>query len=168
MEHFSTIVAAVDFSETSCSVLEAALALARDTGGRVRLMHAVPQVAQTAWSIDASGLNIDDLQREWTADAETQLAELAESAKSKAWLMSTSVVVGPAAAEIVRYAEEHSADAIVVGSHGHGVIRRLLLGTVTERVLREASCPVLVVPDRALRGGAAVRSLRAGRRADAA
>ncbi|MEO5819191.1 MAG: universal stress protein [Vicinamibacteraceae bacterium] len=168
MENFSTIVAAVDFSETSCDVLEAALVMARATGGRVRLLHVVPQVAQSAWSIEASELNIDDLQREWTADAETQLAELANSAKSKAWLDSASVVVGPAAAEIVRYAEEHAADAIVVGSHGRGVIRRLLIGTVTERVLREASCPVLVVPDRALRGGAAVRSMRVGRTVHAA
>jgi hypothetical protein len=42
----------------------------------------------------------------------------------------------------------------VVGSHGRGIIRRFLLGSVAERVLREADCPVMIVPDRALRATA--------------
>ena len=59
-----------------------------------------------------------------------------------------------AAFEIVRRAEERGADLAVVGSHGRGVIRRFLLGSVAERVLREAGCPVMIVPDRALRATA--------------
>ena len=83
--------------------------------------------------------------------------------------MSVDVVVGPAAFEIVRRAEERGADLLVVGSHGRGAIRRFLLGSVAERVLREAGCPVMIVPDRALRGTAAeVRTLRAAGAANAA
>jgi nucleotide-binding universal stress UspA family protein len=83
--------------------------------------------------------------------------------------VSVEVVVGPAAFEIVRYANERAADILVLGSHGRGVIRRFLLGGVAERVLREASCPVLVVPDRVLRSaGAAVRTLRAAGAGDVA
>ena len=142
MEPFSTIVAAVDFSDTSSDVVEAALRLARHSGfnGHVRLLHAVPHVVQAPWAAEAPGLDIDDMQRQWVAAA------------------------------IVGYANERAADAIVVGSHGRGVIRRFLLGTVAERVLRDASCPVLVVPDRSLRDARAeVRSVRAaGRRGHAA
>jgi nucleotide-binding universal stress UspA family protein len=163
MEPFRTIVAAVDFSETSCAVVEAALALARDGGGRVRLVHAVPHVVQTPWVIDASGLDVDDVERQWVTDAQSQLVDLAAGMGLAPWQVSTDVVVGPAAAAIVSYADGHTADAIVIGSHGRGVIRRFLLGTVAERVLREANCPVLVVPDRALRGTAAVRTMRAAR-----
>jgi nucleotide-binding universal stress UspA family protein len=75
--------------------------------------------------------------------------------------VSAEVVVGPAAFEIVRYANERAADVLVLGSHGRGVIRRFLLGGVAERVLREAGCPVLIVPDRSLRVTAAeVRTVR--------
>jgi nucleotide-binding universal stress UspA family protein len=159
MEPFSTIVAAVDFSDTSCEVVQAALALAGD--GDVCLMHAVPHVIQTPWVVDASGLDIDDLQRQWVTEAEAQLADLAATMRLDPRRVSAEVVVGPAAFEIVRYASERAADVIVLGSHGRGVIRRFLLGSVAERVLREAGCPVLIVPDRALRGAATeVRTLR--------
>ena len=55
------------------------------------------------------------------------------------------VLVGPPATEIVRYAREHGIDLIVVGTHGRGPIRRAFVGSVAERVLREAACPVLIV-----------------------
>ena len=53
--------------------------------------------------------------------------------------------------EIVRYAETHGADVIVLGSHGHGLVRRFLLGSVADKMVRQAPCAVLVVPHRTLR-----------------
>jgi nucleotide-binding universal stress UspA family protein len=53
---------------------------------------------------------------------------------------------GPAAQEILRYAAEIDADLIIIGSRGHGAWERIILGTTAERVVREASGPVLVVP----------------------
>jgi nucleotide-binding universal stress UspA family protein len=79
--------------------------------------------------------------------------------------VSVAVVVGPAAYKIVRYAGAQGADVLVLGSHGRGVIRRFLIGSVAERVLREAVCPVMFVPDRALRD--AVTELRTLRLASA-
>jgi len=150
MEPFSTIVAAVDFSETSCDVVRAALVLARAGDGHVCLIHAVPHVIQTPWVVDASGLDVEDLQRRWVSEAEEQLAGLAVALRLDPRRVSAEVVVGPAAFEIVRHASERAADVLVLGSHGRGVIRRFLLGGVAGRVLREATCPVLIVPDRAL------------------
>jgi nucleotide-binding universal stress UspA family protein len=49
------------------------------------------------------------------------------------------------ASEMVRYAHEQSIDLIVVGTHGRGPVRRAFLGSVADRVLREAPCPVLIV-----------------------
>jgi universal stress protein A len=161
MEAFRTIVAAVDFSETSCDVVRAALALAREGDGRVCLIHAVPHVIQTPWVVDASGLDVDDLQRKWVTEAETQLVELAAALRLDPRRVSADVVIGPPAFEIVRFANERAADVLVLGSHGRGVIRRFLLGGVAERVLREAGCPVMVVPDRAQRGAATeLRTMR--------
>jgi nucleotide-binding universal stress UspA family protein len=170
MEPLSTIVAAVDFSESSCDVVQAALDLARDCDAHICLVHAVPHVIQTPWVVDASGLDVDDLQRQWVADAEAQLAELAAGLGLDPRRVSREILVGPAATEIVGYARDRAADALVLGSHGRGVIRRFLLGSVAERVLRDAGCPVLVVPDRAVRGtGAEFRRVSvAGRSGHAA
>jgi len=54
-------------------------------------------------------------------------------------------VEGPPAPEIVRVAREQSADLIVVGTHGRGLLARAILGSVADRVVRSAHCPVLVV-----------------------
>ena len=160
MERFRNIVAAIDFSETSGEVVRTALALVRDDG-HVCLLHAVPHAMQTPWVVDASGADVDDLQRQWMAEAETQLITLAATLRLDPRRVSVEVVVGPAAFEIVRRAEERGADLIVVGSHGRGALRRFLLGSVAERVLREAGCPVMIVPDRAVHVTATeVRTLR--------
>ena len=65
--------------------------------------------------------------------------------------VTTAVVVGAPANEIVRYAEAHHADVVVLGSHGHGLVRRFLLGSVADKIVRQAPCAVLVVPHRTLR-----------------
>jgi universal stress protein A len=169
MEPVRTIVAAVDFSETSCEVVQAALALARDGDGHVCLVHAVPHVIQTPWVVDASGLDIDDLQDQWVAEAETQLACFAATLRLDPRRVSAEVVVGPAAFEIVRYANQRGAEVLVLGSHQGGAIRRFLIGSVAGRVLREAGCPVMFVPDRARRGAVReVRTLRVAGAGDAA
>jgi nucleotide-binding universal stress UspA family protein len=63
-----------------------------------------------------------------------------------------TVVAGlPAAREIAQYAASHGADLIVVGTHGYGPVRRLVLGSVADRVVRLAPCPVLTVPHHTLR-----------------
>ena len=69
--------------------------------------------------------------------------------------MTTAVEVGAPANEIVRYADEHRANVVVLGSHGHGLVRRFLLGSVADKLVRQAPCAVLVVPHRTLLHGGA-------------
>jgi len=160
MERFRNIVAAIDFSETSGEVVRTALALVRDDG-HVCLLHAVPHAIQTPWVVDASGADVNELQRQWVAEAEMQLITLAATMRLDPRRVSVEVLVGPAAFEIVRHAGERGADLIVVGSHGRGALRRFLLGSVAEREQREAGCPVKILQDRALRVTATeVRTLR--------
>ena len=78
--------------------------------------------------------------------------------------MTTAVEVGAPANEIVRYAESTAPTSIVLGSHGHGLVRRFLLGSVADKLVRQAPCAVLVVaaPDAAARrAGAAAANLPA-------
>ena len=151
MAHFRTIVAALDFSETSSDVLQAALELAGLGHGHIHLLHVVPDVLGMPWMVEAPGIDFDDLQRRSNEEAQERLTALAATLPRQRLDVSTAVVVGTAAIEIVRYANERAADMVVLGSHGHGVVRRYMLGSVAERVLRQATCPVLVVPHRTLR-----------------
>jgi nucleotide-binding universal stress UspA family protein len=151
MAPLRTIVAAVDFSETSRDALDAALELAGQTRGRVHLLHVVPDLFRMPWTLEAPNLDLPGLQRQSNEEARQRLTALAGSLPHPRIDVSTAVVVGSPATEIVRYAGEHAADAIVLGSHGQGVVKRYMLGSVVERVIRQAGCSVLVVPHRTLR-----------------
>jgi len=79
--------------------------------------------------------------------AERKLAEVAKTFEGLD--VTTMVEVGAAAHEITACAEREGIDHIVVGSHGHGALARIVLGSVAERVARTAPCPVTIVRERA-------------------
>lgn len=60
--------------------------------------------------------------------------------------METVLIEGPTVSSILDTSESRHADLIIMGSHGHGAVYNLLVGSVTEGVLKSAKCPVLVVP----------------------
>lgn len=142
----NTIVVPLDGSEQSEQAIPWALALA-DQGGSITLLQAVPDaeplrrpfgaVTMTAAEVGSSlaGLAIADLDR-----AESNWAALAGGVT-----VSKQVVAGDAADVILTTADELAADAIVMASAGRGAIGRLALGSVTDRVVRTAERPVLVV-----------------------
>ncbi len=152
MSGFRTIVAAVDFSETSDDALRLAAELAGCHDSELHLLHVIPDARQQAWSVEAPGLDFSALQEESMADAERLLAQRSAVVVSALPRVVRRVVAGlPAAREIAQYAATHRADLIVVGTHGYGPVRRLVLGSVADRVVRMAPCPVLTVPHHALR-----------------
>jgi nucleotide-binding universal stress UspA family protein len=151
MPPFQTIVVAVDFSDTSTDTLDVARELIREHHGRVHLLHVVADVFHTPGLVEAPGIDWHELQINWIEEARRRLVTFAASHNLDPQSVTTAIAVGPAAAEIVRYANDHGANAIVLGSHGHGIVRRFVLGNVADRVLRQATCPVVLVPHRALR-----------------
>ena len=157
MARFQTIVAALDFSDSAPDALDAALGLAADTpAARVHLLHVVASAAAELWSEDLPPVDLRAVEQARTASASAQLAALAVSRALDPSGVTSAIVVGAAAVEILRYAEAHRADVIVLGSHGHGVVRRFLLGSVADKVVRESPCAVLIVPHRTLRGATPV------------
>lgn len=155
MSRFQTIVVAVDFSDVAADVLDTAVGLAlHDPEARVHMVHVVPDPVPAVWSDELPQIDVHLLEHNWRDGATRQLVAFAEAARLDAGRFETAVAVGTPATEIVRYAEQHRADVIVMGSHGHGVVHRFLLGSVAERVLRQAPCAVMIVPYRTLRGAA--------------
>jgi len=151
MHPFHTIVVAVDFSETCTDTIDAALELARGQQARVHLVHVVPDVLRSPGVVEAPGVDWAEVQRNFTEEARTRLVDLAARCRCDPQRVTTSVIVGSPATEVLTYAAEHNAQVIVLGSHGHGIARRFMVGSVADKVLRQASCPVMLVPHRSLR-----------------
>lgn len=123
-----------DFSEASLQALSKARAIAPDAD--VLLLHVEPPIDSVTGNVIASATQI-------LASKEQTLAKLREAAGTE---VSCEVRFGDAAGEIVWAAAEWGADLIVMPARSHGAIKHALLGSVTDRVLRSAKCPVLVLP----------------------
>lgn len=149
MAIFHTIVVAVDFSDISKHVVETARELARLHRARLHVVHAIGDPFSSMYAVETTGLDLPDVLRQWTDAAQKRLAELVGEQPADGDLVATAVLPGSPAHAIVRYAADHQADLIVVGSHGRGTVSRLLLGSVAERVLHHAGRSVLVVSNQA-------------------
>ena len=135
-----------DFSEPAKAAQKYAMALADRFGAELHLLHVVvPVVAMplpdstTAWTLSAADLK-------WQVDAAEKrlLQELGPDWAEERRTMHTAVV-GYAVEEIVKYAKEHEIGMIVLGTHGRTGLSHLLLGSVAEKLVRLATCPVLTV-----------------------
>ena len=155
MSGFYTIVAALDFSDSTQDAVDAALALAAaDSSSHIHLLQIVPGGAPPLWTDEPPPLDLLTIEKALADAALRQLARVAASQALDPARTTTAVVIGAPANEIVRYAEEHGADVVVLGSHGHGLVRKFLLGSVADKLVRQAPCAVLVVAHRTLRHAA--------------
>lgn len=148
MRAFETIVVAVDFSETSDEAWHAACQLTEALGSHLHLFHASPDPLQQAWTVEAIAVDFEAIGETWRTQAERRLAALTPDPPLPADRFTRAVRIGVPHRAIVDYAVEHKADLIVIGTHGYGPVKHLLLGSVAERVVREAPCPVVTVPHR--------------------
>jgi len=141
-ERLATVVlAAVDDSDAAGGVLRAAAEIARETRGELHVLSVLEWIA-----LDPVPLHVSSGVDEAIARARAHVELLAAQAVEAGVLRVVCHVAGGAApAEIVTMAARTGADLVVVGSHGHRGVRRLLLGSVAERVVRDAGCRVLVV-----------------------
>lgn len=140
-----TILVPIDFSDTTAPVLAQALLLARALGSRLVLLKVAepepdfvgfepgPQTVRVAVAHDfrAEHVRLDELKAEAAA---TGVATTALH------------IQGPIVEKILEQAAEHDAGMIVMGSHGHGALYELLVGSITQGVMKGATCPVVVVP----------------------
>ncbi len=145
-DRFDTIVAAVDFSETSTEAWRAACQLAVALGSHLHLFHVSPDPLQQAWTVEAIGVDFKAIGEAWRAQAENRLAAMEPDPSLPPDRVTRVVEIGVPHEAIVGYAARHHAGLIVMGTHGYGPLKHLLLGSVAERVLRQAPCPVVTVP----------------------
>ena len=135
------ILAPVDFSDASTLAVRHAKELALTYGAQVTLLHAVEEaVYPSAYGVEAAPLPSPNI----VSRVEKSLANMARDEIGYEHVM-VEAKIGYAPSVILDHAETADVDLIVIASHGRTGLERMLLGSVTERVVRRAPCPVFVV-----------------------
>ena len=134
------ILVPCDFSDTSVAAVRYAIALARNFGARLHFLHVGDRAQSQFESEFPIGLEgaVGDAVRERLLRIVTPQEEVELNPEF-------AVRPGTPAAEIVRYAQDANIDLIVMGTHGRGLVGHMVMGSVAEKVVRTASCPVLTV-----------------------
>jgi nucleotide-binding universal stress UspA family protein len=138
------IICPTDFSDPSYEGLKAAREFAEHFSAELMLVHVifpgpiVPGVAEPGFHIPAALKSMQET-------AEKTLADIAQQKKFADIKVRTKVINGKPAYEIVNLADEEKADIIVIATHGESGWQKFLFGSVTEKVIRMASCPVLTI-----------------------
>ena len=129
-----------DFSDTSAAAVRYALALAQNFGAKVHLLHVSDKARfemATEFPLGLDG-TLEDAVRE-------RLLKILTPREQIDFKPSFEFRSGAPAVEIARYAKEANIDLIVMGTHGRGFVAHAVLGSVAEKVVRTAPCPVLTV-----------------------
>lgn len=141
------LLAALDFSPVSRSVVDRAAALAQAFAAELTLVHvAAPDPAFVGY--ETGPQTVRDARASELRSEHRDLQNAAEDLRARGIGARALLLQGATVEMLLREAREIGAEMIVIGSHGHGALHRALLGSVSEGVVRGARCPVLVVPAR--------------------
>ena len=145
MSTMKTILVAVDFSDVTNAVVEAAYDQAIASRGILKIVHVCSPEPDFVGYGSTPVYNVDV--REKTMMLETKkLEKLAERMEERGVEASTLLMEGPIVDSLLGEIEANDYDMIVTGSHGHGALFNLVVGSVTSALLHHAKVPVLVVP----------------------
>jgi nucleotide-binding universal stress UspA family protein len=144
----SRILVPVDLSDGSQGLIDYAIQLAKPFNAALEIIHAwePPQYVAPDLLVAAPGWNSQSLEQVAVDAATKGLNELvATVSKTSPVPIKHRVVVGEAASTVLRIAEEGKHDLIVMGTHGRRGLPRLLLGSVAQKIVARAHCPVLTL-----------------------
>ncbi len=153
---YRKIVLAHDGSPLADAAVQHAIAIARPTGADVVVVHVIESVPQVMAQIVAPGgfglgaaeVAVDvaeDIVADARQRATDELAHVNEALHAAGIIgVRTVIKEGPAGSTILETAKEEQADLIVIATHGRSGLRRVVMGSVADHVVRHATCPVLV------------------------
>ena len=144
----NTILLPTDGSECSAKAMAYALSFAKQYGGRVVALHVMDQrwEEQTRAVFAEVGQDLaQKIRNGYQEEARRILREVTDAASKVGVPVESKVLTGIPSEDIVRLAQQLPADIIIMGTHGRAGMSHLLLGSVAEKVVRRAPCPVLTV-----------------------
>jgi universal stress protein A len=145
---FKRILCPTDFSEPALVAVKRADELARHFSAELLLAHAIPEIPGPHMSADppvATSFDVPLYQQQLAIFAEKQLKALVSHRISREVRTRDMVTTGEPADEILRIAADEHVDLIVIATHGETGWRRLVFGSVAEKVVRHSPCPVLTI-----------------------
>ena len=150
------ILCPTDFSELSRQALQFAVSFCESYRAELHVLHVVDEGYQYWMAVGPEGVPVGPAPEELLESAKSQMQEfesrhLAEVKPP----VRTEVVFGRPFVEICNYAGQHSIDLVVIATHGRSALTSALLGSVTNRVVHRAPCPVLTVREKQPREAAA-------------
>ena len=146
MMTLKNILVATDFSEASSAALTYGRELAGRFGATLHVLHVAENIYVTTFGAETYVAMAPSLQRELEDAARARLKELLIDSDGSGPPTEPTVLTSSSPAfAIIDFAGEHGIDLIVMGTHGRGTLAHLLMGSVAEKVVRLAPCPVLTV-----------------------
>jgi len=140
------ILVATDFGEAADVALTYARELARTFGSTLHVLHVIDDLGARIGGFPEYAANLGQLQVEEEAAARKRLQALVSDEDRRVLHAKTALITSQwPARSILDYARDEHIDAIVVGTHGRGTMAQFFMGSVAERIVRHASCPVLTV-----------------------
>jgi nucleotide-binding universal stress UspA family protein len=133
-----------DFSNNAVHAQKYACAFARHFGAELHLVHVVPDLAMLTLPPTDSYLP-EGYYENAKKQAGERLAQLPGKELAGELRITRQSLEGSAFLEIIRYARDNNIDLIIMGTHGYSGLTHLLMGSVAEKVVRKAPCPVLTV-----------------------
>ena len=146
----ANIIAAVDFSPITSLIMKQASSLVSMTQGKLWLLHIAPPEPDFLGYQTGPQTERDFIAHQ-LRQQHRQLQDWAAELREQGIDAVALLLQGPTVETLCQEAEKLAADLIIVGSHGHSGLSKLLLGSVSEGILRQANCPVLVIPARGLK-----------------
>jgi nucleotide-binding universal stress UspA family protein len=141
------ILVPTDFSKHSHNALTYAAAFAQKFGAELYLLHVVQDLALFIPEAVSVAPPIAPPVEQMTAAAREAVERVARESDLGSVPVHCEVREGTPFYEIIQFAKENAIDLIIMGTHGHTGLAHVLLGSVTEKVVRKAPCPVLTVRD---------------------
>lgn len=140
-----TILAAIDFSDVTQAVLDYAATLAKAFDAKVYIIHvAAPEPMFVTY---APGPQHErDFRADELRDEHRRIQQYADTLNEAGVVAEALLVPGETISKLLEEADQLDADTIVMGSHGHGALYELLVGSITDGILRKAKRPVTIVP----------------------
>jgi len=142
--HLKKILVPCDFSSYAEHALTWAVRLAQQKKAQIILIYAVPIFSRLSYTDVPVLVEIPKLETKLVAEGEAQMKKFLAEHNTGQVPIEPRVMLGDAFAVICHVAEEEQVDLIVLGSHGRTGLAHVFLGSVAERVVRHAPCPVLV------------------------
>ncbi|MEI6055885.1 MAG: universal stress protein [Lentisphaerota bacterium] len=150
------ILVPIDFSDVTDLVVENAKSFAKALNAEVKIIHVVPvlqevnlQAARGVGGVFVEPLNYGTIRDGIAGELKNEhktLHDIKDQLTRENLKVKTSFIEGKATEVILSQIKEYAPDMIIIGSHGHGYLKKVLLGSIAMFVLKHAQCPVIIVP----------------------